>query len=405
MEARFGRAPANLDFENRLTARALAVALAADAPDRTPLVSCTKPGLGEPLVFCDGAYGSNRSCVPGFAALLQSDRPVYSVHAPRTVRAVAASIESHASACIRELNVLHPVGPVYVGGYCNGGLLAWELTRQLRDAGRGVRALILVETISLNARGPARLAHGLAGLLANVLPRARRTAARVQVMRLAWILERTRVSAFRYTTQVAPRLTHAISRRLARHAGAPTPAAVATTAGIQADAPVKRALFHIMLDYLPPPLDVGVQCLQSTGSTYVARFDPAPWRRLAPSLGVASLPGDHWNCIATHTDQLAHRIAEAIASVDPDLSAPAVVAGPAFRPRRGPGGSPARRSLGGATSAQPKRRAGLKAVQAGLVLLVVLGAILASIHEGRPQHRHLLIKHDRHQLIKHARLR
>jgi thioesterase domain-containing protein len=45
-----------------------------------------------------------------------------------------------------------PTGAFRFGGHCNGGLLAWELAFQLDRLGRQVELVVLVNTISLNAR-------------------------------------------------------------------------------------------------------------------------------------------------------------------------------------------------------------------------------------------------------------
>jgi thioesterase domain-containing protein len=50
------------------------------------------------------------------------------------------------------ITVAHPTGAVHLGGHCNGGVLAWEIARQLEDMGREVELIALLDVPSLNAR-------------------------------------------------------------------------------------------------------------------------------------------------------------------------------------------------------------------------------------------------------------
>jgi thioesterase domain-containing protein len=57
-----------------------------------------------------------------------------------------------------------------LGGFCNGGLLAWELAHQLESLGPEIEFLVLLETRSFNARLPIRMIARLTKLIAAVAP-------------------------------------------------------------------------------------------------------------------------------------------------------------------------------------------------------------------------------------------
>src|SRR5258708_18111769 len=51
-----------------------------------------------------------------------------------------------------------PSGPFRLAGYCHGGLAAWEIAHQLEEAGREVEKIVMIDSISINARRPIRAA-------------------------------------------------------------------------------------------------------------------------------------------------------------------------------------------------------------------------------------------------------
>ncbi|HSN86073.1 MAG TPA: alpha/beta fold hydrolase, partial [Thermoanaerobaculia bacterium] len=105
-----------------------------------------RAGEGSPLVCIHPAGGS----VACYAALARSlgDRPVWALEArglaageePRT------SLEEMATAYIESLRTAQPAGPYALLGWSLGGLIAWEMAKQLAAAGETVEPLILLDT-------------------------------------------------------------------------------------------------------------------------------------------------------------------------------------------------------------------------------------------------------------------
>jgi amino acid adenylation domain-containing protein len=56
------------------------------------------------------------------------------------------SIEDMASRYIREIREVHPAGPFTICGYCAGGLIAYEIGRQIREGGEDEARIVLIET-------------------------------------------------------------------------------------------------------------------------------------------------------------------------------------------------------------------------------------------------------------------
>lgn len=65
---------------------------------------------------------------------------------------VPPTIEGIAAAYIKSLRTVQPEGPYLLGGFCAGGLLAYEVAQQLRAEGQEVKLLVLIDPMA----GPIR---------------------------------------------------------------------------------------------------------------------------------------------------------------------------------------------------------------------------------------------------------
>jgi len=100
--------------------------------------------------------------------MLGPNQPVYGLQDialdDRTKR--HATIESMAAHYVKEITAFQPEGPLYLAGFCLGGLIAYEIARQLNRQGRRVELLALLDTQPI---GPTpRFYHWLA--LATYIP-------------------------------------------------------------------------------------------------------------------------------------------------------------------------------------------------------------------------------------------
>jgi pimeloyl-ACP methyl ester carboxylesterase len=58
------------------------------------------------------------------------------------------TFEAMAAAHLEALRSVQPVGPYLLGGFCNGGLIAYEMARQLHTQGEQVELLVLIDPAS-----------------------------------------------------------------------------------------------------------------------------------------------------------------------------------------------------------------------------------------------------------------
>ncbi|HSU16452.1 amino acid adenylation domain-containing protein [Longimicrobium sp.] len=130
------------------TVARLAGVLAGERAAVHPPLIPLQPHGGRPPLFLAPPGGGHVVCYHPLGGLLGPDQPVYGLqargiddgHLPlETVEEVAAYFAS----AVRELQ---PEGPYLLGGWSFGGLVAWEMGRQMRAAGHDVALVALLDT-------------------------------------------------------------------------------------------------------------------------------------------------------------------------------------------------------------------------------------------------------------------
>ena len=183
-----------------------------------------------------------------------------------------------------------PRGQFRLGGYCNGGLLAWEIARRLHHAGREVESVTLINTFSLNARPLLRgLNRLLSGLTPLVQPSTSRYRVRRSLMSALWKLGRSRPNRFKRAAQVVA------SRFRGKH--------------FMSVSDTRNASYmRAMANYIPPKLDCDVVAVVCEDDADLFDRSTSPWRRIARDVRHAIVPGDHATCVRAHVEALAESL-------------------------------------------------------------------------------------------------
>jgi acyl-CoA synthetase (AMP-forming)/AMP-acid ligase II/thioesterase domain-containing protein/acyl carrier protein len=285
------------------TIRQLAAAVVRAIPSKAELVTCARQGSGTPFFYCHGDYATRGFYALKLADLLGEDQSVFLLHPHREISpGTEITIEAMAQTYIPHLLAIHPSGLFRLGGHCNGGLLAWELAHQLAARGREVEFVVLIETISYNARPAVRAVERGLRLLSAFAPSKSRDRIRIAGMRVVWRalqfghwLERIRLADRRSLRRSIYKVRGALSEEQR-----PVP-----------DRPLSGAeisYFRIMSHYVPPKLDSDISCLLSEHNSRLLKFSPKPWKHLAHSIWSEQLPGEHVTCITTYVDELADKL-------------------------------------------------------------------------------------------------
>jgi thioesterase domain-containing protein len=120
----------------------------------SPLVPIQSRGNRSPL-FCVHALFGSVLCFVELARALGTDQPLFGLQSVglQGDDEPLADIEPMAAAYIAAMRSRRPHGPYRLGGYSMGGVIAYEMARQLREQGESTELLVLFDTYTPAAAG------------------------------------------------------------------------------------------------------------------------------------------------------------------------------------------------------------------------------------------------------------
>ncbi len=131
------------------TIEQLANALQAEEEERNsraPIVAVQASGSKRPFFYLHGSWNSEAFHCFHLARHFGSDQPFYALEPYHfDGLQVAPTVEAMAQAHLQSLRAVQPEGPYLLGGFCNGGLIAYEMARQLHVQGQKVDLLVLID--------------------------------------------------------------------------------------------------------------------------------------------------------------------------------------------------------------------------------------------------------------------
>ncbi|HEY4458904.1 MAG TPA: amino acid adenylation domain-containing protein [Pseudonocardiaceae bacterium] len=136
------------DLYRHPTPEGIATALAAPAEDWPRSIIPLRAGGSRPPLFCVHPKNGTVFCFTSLARVLDDDRPVHGVqaHSLELARPPHESIEEMATAYVADIRRVQPAGPYHLCGYSLGGLIVYEMARQLTEAGQAVEELVLLDS-------------------------------------------------------------------------------------------------------------------------------------------------------------------------------------------------------------------------------------------------------------------
>jgi thioesterase domain-containing protein/acyl carrier protein len=174
IEKIFGKRPPLTTLFQSPTVEQLAQALRAEgwSGQSSPLVAIQLSGHKPPF-FCVHGFGGGVLDYGELARLLGPDQPFYGLQARGHdgLRGAHTRIDDMAVDYIQAIRTLQPHGPYYLGGYCYGGVVAFEMARQLQAAGERVALVGVFEgyaPVHFNSRRLRELPRALAKFVSNV---------------------------------------------------------------------------------------------------------------------------------------------------------------------------------------------------------------------------------------------
>jgi thioesterase domain-containing protein/acyl carrier protein len=115
----------------------------------SPLVAI-QPAGSRPPFFCMHGAGGTVLMYRDLSRHLGDDQPFYGLQSLGLDESCPplTTVEEMAAVYIKEIRKVQPHGPYFLGGYCMGGTVAFEVAQQLRADGEAVALLALFDTMN-----------------------------------------------------------------------------------------------------------------------------------------------------------------------------------------------------------------------------------------------------------------
>jgi thioesterase domain-containing protein/acyl carrier protein len=122
----------------------------------SPLVAI-QPAGSRPPFFCIHGAGGNVLIYRDLSRYLGPDQPFYGLQSQGLdgTSAPLTTIEEMAALYVAQIRKVSPHGPYYLGGYCMGGTVAYEVAQQLTAQGEKIALLALFDTMDWSKIPPA----------------------------------------------------------------------------------------------------------------------------------------------------------------------------------------------------------------------------------------------------------
>jgi acyl carrier protein len=145
-----------------------------------PVVTVQAGGHKHPFFFLHGDWRHQAFWCMHLARDLGPEQPFYALPPyPFEKGQATPTFSAMAAAHVQAMRAVQPDGPYYLGGFCNGGMVAFEMAQQLLAAGESVGLLVLVNPYV------APLRHRL---LAKLINRSGRLIGLSAAQQLDWFL-------------------------------------------------------------------------------------------------------------------------------------------------------------------------------------------------------------------------
>ncbi len=116
---------------------------------RVSLVIVQKGSHTQPFFYLHGDYMGGAFYCYNLARSIGADQPFYALDPYQfSGLRVVPTMEKMAAEYLQVMRTVQPEGPYLLGGFCNGGLMAYEMARQLRVADQEVALLLLIDPAS-----------------------------------------------------------------------------------------------------------------------------------------------------------------------------------------------------------------------------------------------------------------
>lgn len=291
----------------------LAGEIAREVIDESPTIfHVNDAGSRTPFFYLHGDLSGGGFYSLKLSRSLGPDQPFY-VLAPQDIRSLPAapSIEEMAATHLAALRAVRPHGPYIIGGFCIGGIVAYELAQQIKASGDSVEMLLMIDSAFEDnvARALRSLAEGIGWFL--------RWDDLAKVEHFGrWAVWRDRFTQWRrLSTREQGRTAW---RRVWDRIGRASNPRRATPSISEADVSGHReydmvsGFLWAATRYHPRPYHGPAAVLLSDDVIHGERNIAGEWRALMNQVEVQALTGSHLECITADVDALAQTIEDCL---------------------------------------------------------------------------------------------
>jgi amino acid adenylation domain-containing protein len=274
-----------------------------DAVTRSAIVPVQTAGDRAPFFFLHGDFVEGGLYCVKMARMIGQDRPFYAIDPHGVHDEPPHSIEEMAASRLELVRKVSPRGPYVLGGFCNGGLIAFEMARQLEAAGEKISSLILLSVDGSNAEFSwlDRLIRTLPGRGDRKFRSFLEWRERILFARAAWKRQMDSLAAPVPLTQQPRRIARKLGRIVRKALGLMLPRPVTVAPGTDATQPEAAGMdigliYHqACTAYVPRPYRGPAHLLWPGEMTL--RDPLAGWGRVMPQIKVQMVDGGHFSSL------------------------------------------------------------------------------------------------------------
>jgi thioesterase domain-containing protein len=214
---------------------------------------------------------------------------------------------------LRAVKAIQPSGPYRLGGFCNGGVIAFEMARQIEQQGAAVDVLLLVDSRALNGPPIYQFLDRAAGLVRG----GRRSSPAARRALFLWLRAHVEdfVESARPEGGGRPRyLLNKIRAVGRRRPGRTTPDTAVDE--VSEEAALRSVYGERLRDYVPGRYDGRVVLFRSSHlETRPPAGPTAGWHHVSRAVDVHPLPGNHQLAVTRYVEVLAEKMAPYLSSI------------------------------------------------------------------------------------------
>lgn len=269
----------------------------AVSPTSNRVVTFNRDGSKPPFFFLHGGYAAGLK----IAQHLGAEQPFHLLLPPGLCgEPVPSTIETLASYHAQTLLAVQPHGPYRLGGFCSGGIIAFEMAQQLQRRGEKVELLVVIDAFLRNTR--LSFADRVLLRVVRLLNLDSERQLDVFVRWLGFIQAFSDLSGFQRIKFLLGKLTYrssvSVSGSTREH-----------ESNRLRDVEQESAHYRRMLTgYIPHEYHGCVAVLRCEWGRYAPDELIDAWRKLVPKAQMYSIPGDHLTCLSDHNEALSERL-------------------------------------------------------------------------------------------------